>query len=1602
MPDDLEGLGVHPLAELFEPASFPLAELIPQELLGQVFSGLYYTAAVIEPRADGVAIALTLALEGELALSPPGTQALALVLGSAAGDWTLVDCELLIGAMPSFALPRLPIRLRVPRDVLRDVATDAGAEVLFEASLALLPDGTLVLDSEDSLTLPRCEVLHSGLEVELAGVQWNFERGASLPSALAAGVTGEFLGIAFEQGTVYLPPALAGAPQIALDSLCIGSGGLHGGVALRFATPPSCQLAGFTVSLESVGLRFLQSRIVQGELAATVRDLPLFDCDVGVDLVIGDSALKVRLAPAASRQGGNASVQAGLVTLTKPGLLSMSLQALEVEVDAAGGALTLSGRVQPLFEIPGATPLPGFALQALRLGSDGSVSVQGGWIDLPQAMRIQLGPVALELTRVGLGNVSSTERWIAFSGGLSLAEGIPISAAVEGLKIRFDAGGVTGIELEGVKLRLEIPDVLLLDGQIRYIADGQRFDGAGTLMLQAANLLVSVRIVLGRRDDYPYFYLYLMLAPPVGVPIAQSGLAFYGVEALFAMNMRPDKTPEQRWYLDWYHRPEIGAVDQTKWADTRGAMAFGGGVILGTFPDKGYGVAVKGLLVLVLPGPVLMLDAKANVLKDPTALALPESQALFNALVIYDVPQGTIELGIEPHYVFPDAGELVDVTGVAEAFYSFSDPRAWHVYLGRREHERRIRARLLSLFEANAYLMLDAGGMELGGYIGYDAHFDAGPVAVGLTAFIEGAAQVSWRPQQLQGGLHLEGAVLLQVAGVGVDLGVSALLQARSPQPFEIDGEVKVRADLPWPAEDFKTTLTLHWEAPGPPRVVAPLQSAGAMHPLLSVSWALGSGEPVLPLDVRFALAFERDVRDLAGIDPAALPAAPRVVGEYRLSSRLDAVELSCEQGGQWVPYASVSGHPRPLNGMWQQQGGDATQGNRRLMLQVRTPFFIERLVAGSALEPLLDAEAFDPCSPYEEARRIDFESHPNLVLVPFQPIQHGQLDWSVGSHGGEVVETERALAGQPRGGPWPRRYYRGLFVPDQFSLVTVGDESVTPGAAGTPVPVHPALRIRLDRPAAGVAVLLAARGGVRLRALDGAGTLLAIQQSPRAVNTSVDGGGVEPLQLRVFTDGIRTLEIETAFALGLLEIVLLSRAAGTDQEQRRQVRLTQLERFSAEEPLLEPDRRYRLRITTSVRDEGGLSLQGAQVQSTTGAAGTFASGRWTFVDEFSFRTEGPPGDAQLAPTGPGADARAPLDTLDAYLREAVPARGAPNHYRAYDLALRFRADYLNTMYTASGRSLAVLLTGDDGSVVTLHMQIGAGWRSVLTREERLWRARLERSSCQLQIDDATIVRETEIAARTPATQPLAPTTRYDAVLQSTPAGRLPSAPPLFAWSFVSSRFLGFAEHWGTPALGQAIELPSGSGTLWLARAVTALAAGDPWAGPADQRERRRLTEVEAFDAMARDLALAPDLPETTSARLVRLAGATPQATQPAQALLVESPEPFDWVRLGIAAAERRWSELRPGCLLGWLPSALRGAPQPVQRSEVLHLRLLRDWDGTRALVLMLDAQGQARPLPQGDYALTLSFRLDVGEQAPLLARQGSHAAESASLQWRV
>ena len=1559
-----------PLKDLVSADDFPLAQLVPEDALEEVLDGLYYTEAEAFTAGDNLTLRARMTFESEIALKAPGVEDLAIVLGSSGPGWTSLDVELVIGPEASASLRDVPVALRIPPAVLKDVATGGPAEIEFKATLSVDSDWNLTLETDASLSLDEAEIAGSGVTVSATRVSWNFERGRTLPEAVTAGISGEFVGVAFQQAKVKLPKEIANAPELTFDYCCIGTGGFSGGVSLSFQTPPECDLGGFQVALQRVGIRFQESQLVNGEIAALLKDLDFFDTDVALDIQLQAGGLRVAIAAAPDRQTGNAEVKDGLVTLRKPDIVSMTLKSAELAVGAGKGALRLAGTITPEVSLPGGDPLPAFGVKALTITSTGEVSVEGGWIDMPRATRLRLGPFGLQITRAALGSEPNGERWVGFSGAVSLAAGVPVTAAADGLKIRWDQTGFKGVDLAGIGLKFEVPGVLKFAGEVRFMRTEERFEGGGSLELTSLGLNVTARVIIGKRADYTYMRFYLLVAPPVGVPIFSTGLAFYSLEALYARHMEPDKKPAERWFHDWYRRPELGVVDVKKWGDRRDSQAFGAGVTVGTLPDKGYSVALKGLLIVVVPGPVILLDARANILKDPAALARPDAQALFNSLIVYDGRQGTLELAIEPHYVFPDAGELVDVGGIAEAFYSFNDPRAWHLYLGKREREQRIRARLLSLFEANAYLMLDPDSLELGGFIGYDATYTAGPAKLTLQAYIEGAAGVSFRPKQFMGYLHLQGAVAVSIFGIGLGISALARLEVQAPRPFDIYAQLQAKVDLPFPIPDLEVAVELHWEAPKPPELTVPLQAAGVEHSLTKASWPLGGAPPVVPLDGRLSLAFDRPLNDDVRIGANAQAAPDRTMGEYSIRAGLTKLELQAldesTEPPTPSPYATptggAAGGPRKLYGMWQTTPGDSGQGNRRLELWVRTPYEWTRALSEPAISQLEKAEDFSPCEPLVETQLIEFDDHPNQVLPPGTALSHAGVTWTAGSRGAAIVELDQARGRDSVEGALPKPYYRCLFLPDQLGVVVVTSSGLTPvsGPGAAPAP-GPALRLDFPGDLKGLVVLALASGPWSMEGFDAAGSSLGNVQAdiPAVV------GRLRVSQLVLRKPKMRRVDIEGA---GLRTAILAVAVQGAPSEPETTSKRTAieqtLERFKGEEPILEPNRGYRLLVETELTESGGKSLDGAEIEAATlpGQISGTGSSR-TIKQSFDFRTEGPPGATSVKV--------ARLDTLEPYVREVMPPRGAPAVYRNYDLGAAFNADYVDQMYRSDGRSLVLQLRSDQGEKITVSNTMGRGNEVVLRREERAWLSTLSRSSCKLTVAESQIVRESAVKAQLPASA-LGARRRYDVSLVGEKSGGNPT-PPLYSWSFVSSEFRNFADHF---KLGGRVRRAKIRGLTWTQFRTSlkdALAAGDPWLAGGAERERRRAVETRAFEQLFASFDVGRSLP-TVVELYALVAGAETWG------VLISSPEPFDWERLRLALT------VPPG-------TTLPGRP--------VRLRTVRDADGTRAIAVAMGIRGLTK-FVAGTHTLAGTFKRAAVPGLPVLSERGSSADETATISWSI
>ena len=399
-----------------------------------------------------------------------------------------------------------------------------------------------------------------------------------------------------------------------------------------------------------------------------------------------------------------------------------------------------------------------------------------------------------------------------------------------------------------------VPDVLHFKGSVSYEGTLQRFTGDIKLKLTALNMNVDGKLVIGTRNGSAYFAIYLGVELPAGIPLWSTGLAIYGMEGLFALQMKPDKHDDEQWYAigndSYYHRPPAGITDLAeKWVDRSGSLGFGAGITIGTVSDNGYAFSGRMLLVLVFPGPILIIEGNADLLKERSQLRGEEP--LFRAVAVLDSRAGNFLIGLDAQYRYDKTrGRLIDIHGNAEAFFSLNDASLWHLYLGEKEpREKRIRAELFNLFEADAYLMLDAHKLATGAWVGYEKHWNFWPLRVTLEAWIEGNTVLSWKPPHLYGDFWLHGKAELSVFGFGLGLSIDARVAADVFDPFTVLADLRVGINLPWPLPDFNVNIGMKWgPETTPPPLPLPLKEIAIEHSKVTTSWPLPRGKLLFPI----------------------------------------------------------------------------------------------------------------------------------------------------------------------------------------------------------------------------------------------------------------------------------------------------------------------------------------------------------------------------------------------------------------------------------------------------------------------------------------------------------------------------------------------------------------------------------------------------------------------------------------------------------------------------------------------------------------------------------------------------------------------------------
>lgn len=381
---------------------------------------------------------------------------------------------------------------------------------------------------------------------------------------------------------------------------------------------------------------------------------------------------------------------------------------------------------------------------------------------------------------------------LAGSGWIRIVDepGPPDTTATDpGVEAMSSSGFEAGLDVSFVPLGLRIT----ADLGIVSIAKGGR---------------KAVAVFIGLAVDFPR-----------PLPLAQSGIGVFSGSALFAMHYRrvepaPSDAAAIPPALRWLQRAG-GEPQRLRGRDESGApvdlwerqldtWAFGLGLGLTTM--DGLLVTLRGMLVLELPGPRVLVFSKLNVVV-PVELLRGQSQDLtVGVLGVLDLDFGRsrITLGLLVNFAIQS---LLDVNVPVELFFNLQKVKDWHLHLG--EFTAPATAQVLGIVQGRAYFQVE--GRELAGWpgrpelpsatlpgvavaVGISGSVDIGDESSGLYARVAVFADLaaSLEPFLVAGFAGLDGELRLWIVGVQV----RGRLEIQAPDPTYIEGELCASVDL--------------------------------------------------------------------------------------------------------------------------------------------------------------------------------------------------------------------------------------------------------------------------------------------------------------------------------------------------------------------------------------------------------------------------------------------------------------------------------------------------------------------------------------------------------------------------------------------------------------------------------------------------------------------------------------------------------------------------------------------------------------------------------------------------------------------------------------
>ena len=747
-------------------------------------------------------------------------------------------------------------------------------------------------------------------------------------------------------------------------------------------------------------------------------------------------------------------------------------------------------------------------------------------------------------------------------------------------------------------------------------------------------------------EKFTAFYIVLDAQLPAAIPLGATGAGLYGLTGLFGIHVAPDREmvdgEEQSWYL-WYKQAKGGVEGSAynvtkviKWWPRFDHYAFGAGLCLGTMYDDGFTINACALVVVLVPGPVIMIEGRANLLKQRGGDTGHNAEGSLYMLIVFDGLDETFSMNIDINFSLED---VITVGGGLEAFFDFKDSERWYIYIGRKEpEEKRIRAEVLSIISASAYFMIDPNAIQFGARAGIDLQMEYGPVEIKLILTIRFEIGIFFKHPQVTGLIELYGEISIKIFGIGIGLILQALLEGSAPQPWWIHGLARVAVNLFFPLPSFDVTVEFTWGESERPAAVELLKGAAIIHPKLpSAGWALVEGEegPVVPVDA---------VAVLSCAKPISMVSRTRDENGQLVDFKVETVE------GWEYGYDIVSVILTDLD------------RNEEVSYQMNAT--AEGLPNGRQTPWLNGQGKLLPVPQLDANGEQMIVQEPHVQLWGYAPLEHRPVD--SGRPLAVCEESDEISAQDPvyRCVNF-RSLVNGTIMPQIFSHR--GLNFSTP--PGTFAKVN----------GAGLAAYLSAPGLVIRFPEPVALVVLTFNGAPHPASAFYRGSAVpdSPSSDGIISGPLDTLSITLRQSMTELRLVSVCYETVQAKDRRTQTRTEQPpERHPTSLPvetLLKPNTRYMLAVVAQQRER------------RVGDVGFVINRQEPEPKVYYFRTADAPG---LNPTGPkvppelAVDFRdGPLNRLETYVAATLPANGARVFYPDYGVLVAFNEAYAASLY---------------------------------------------------------------------------------------------------------------------------------------------------------------------------------------------------------------------------------------------------------------------------------------------------------------------------------